>query len=610
MQKNLAQEAVIDNVYGQIIVIACPGSGKTTTLLRRINHMVEDEGINPSEILMITFTKAAAKEMGDRYAEKFNGNPGITFCTIHALCFAILKKFKKYTYDNILIDQQDIIFELIKYNKDVNDINQFVNDILTDISVVKNNRVSLSDFEPTCCEDKELFINIYKNYEKVKKEQEKVDFDDILLETYELLENNRDILDWIRDRYGYIHVDEYQDTNFLQRDIIYKIAGPNGNLTVVGDDDQSIYAFRGAKPEVMLNFKKDYPDAKDIYMSTNYRSDQNIIKSAALLVEKNEHRYPKDIIAASQNTGKVSYLQFNNKKTQLMCVAKKIQQLIKKGVKPENIAVLYRTNSQSSTIADILMEYDIPFQCNETIESKYSHWLFRDILSYYKMSQRKISQADFVRTITHPNRYFQGINIKNINFNRNSFKKALHDPLKEEWKNKKTEKNIDNYFNLLDYISILSPEKMMDALYYNGGYENYLQDYAEFRNCSEIELLNIWNSYEEDIARNHISTFEDWEKYANRYNLLISEKQNNKSGVCLSTMHKSKGLEWDYVFIIDCVDGMCPFSKAKTVEEIEEERRLFYVAMTRAKNELYMYSYMQSRNKNIQESPFIKESGM
>lgn len=610
MQKNLAQEAVINNVYGQTIVIACPGSGKTTTLLRRIHHMVEDEGINPSEILMITFTKAAAKEMGQRYSEKFGGNPGITFCTIHSLCFALLRKFKLYTYDNILSDADEIIFDIIKNYKNINDKSRFVSDILMDISVFKNNREDTGSFEPQCCDNKELFYSVFSKYEKIKKDQEKIDFDDILLETYEMLKESKDILDWIKDKYGYIHVDEYQDTNFLQRDIIYLIAGPNGNLTVVGDDDQSIYAFRGAKPEVMLNFKKDYPDAKDIYMSTNYRSDKKIIDAAATLVEKNIARYPKDIIAASSNEGETMYLQFNNKKMEMLCLGKKINKLIATGISPDDIAVLYRTNSQAGSVADILLDCNIPFQCNEGIESKYKHWIFKDIISYMKMAKGEGSQSDFIRTITHPNRYFGDLNINKIEFNKQSFFNALYNPNNEEWKNKKLQKNLNTYFNLLDYLSVLSPLKFLDVLYTTGGYEQYLYDYVEYRNLNENEIIGIWESYKNDLERKNIETFDEWIKYANTYNLLIEQKKNDISGVCLSTMHKSKGLEWNYVFIIDCIDGICPFSKAKSIEDVEEERRLFYVAMTRAKNKLFLYSYKNAGNKSVDESPFIMESGM
>lgn len=607
MQKNIAQEEVINNIYGQTIVIACPGSGKTTTLLRRINNMVENEGIEPSEILMITFTKAAAKEMSTRYVEKFGSNPGITFCTIHALCFALIRRFGEYEYENILIDAQEIVFDIIKNKNEINDKSQFANDVLTDISVVKNNNISLNTFIPKCSEDRDLFISIFKEYEKVKREREKIDFDDILLKAYDMLKNNKDILDWIRDRYGYIHVDEYQDTNFLQRDIVYMIAGELGNLTVVGDDDQSIYAFRGARPEIMLQFKEHYPDAKEIFMSTNYRSNKKILEHASHLINNNKVRFKKDIIAASNDDGVVKYQCYENKKMEMLRVATEIKKLINKGVNPNDIAVLYRTNSQSSSIADVLMELNIPFYSNETIESKYSHWMFQDIMSYYKMATKCGNQSDFIRTVTHPNRFITGVNITQCGFNKDKIKKASYNPCIEEWKNKRMEKNIDNYFGFIDYISILTPEKMLEALYGMGGYEDYLYEYSEYRNKGEGDLLNIWNSYESDITRKNIKTFEEWEKYSRVYNMMLQEKQKNPEGVCLSTMHKSKGLEWKYVFIIDCVNGVTPFSKAETNVEMEEERRLFYVAMTRAKEELYLCGYKKIKGRDVKESPYIKE---
>lgn len=608
MEKNIAQEEVINNIYGQTIVIACPGSGKTTTLLRRIHHMVEDENIDPNEILMITFTKAAAKEMSDRYKEKFGGNPGIIFSTIHALCFTILRQFKNYQYDDILTDAEEVIYKAISKISTINDKTQFVKDILMDISVVKNNNIDINKYEPKCCDNSELFIKIFKLYEKHKQEQNKVDFDDILLETYKLLKNNREILDIVKDRFGYIHVDEYQDTNFIQRDIIYLIAGNNGNLCVVGDDDQSIYAFRGARPEIMLNFKKDYPYAKEIYMSTNYRSCSDIIKYASNLIQKNKSRYDKDIIAFNKKRGSVRFDSFSNKSTEIEALGQMIQNLINKGVSPNNIAVLYRTNSQSVAVADKLISLNIPFQSNETIQSKYTHWMFKDIISYHKIATNTGTQNDFYRTVNHPNRYMSKINIKNCDLNLKDMYNALKNPYIEEWKNQKTMENIKKYLNLIKYLENQSPEKFTTILWKIGGYERYIEDYTEFRNENSNELFNIWNSYLSDITSKKFKTMDEWLLYANRYNIMFEKKQKEKNGICLSTMHKSKGLEWEYVFIIDCVEGTTPSDKSESISEIEEERRLFYVAMTRAKKVLYMMAHNSCGGKKTTISRFIKES--
>ena len=345
MKKNLAQEEVIDNIYGQMIVIACPGSGKTTTLLRRIHHMVEDEFINPSEILMITFTNAAASEMKTRYEKNYGENPGITFCTIHALCLKFLEMFDGFNRNNLLTNQIDFFEEEVNQLSDIDDKSKFIVELFTDISVVKNNSINPYNYKPKCCEDVKLFAELYEKYESKKKEEELFDFDDLLIRTYELINEEKDTLDWLRDTYGYIHVDEYQDTNFIQRDIIYAIAGENGNLTVVGDDDQSIYAFRGAKPEIMLSFKNKYPDAIEVYMDTNYRSDKEVIKYAKELIEHNKTRFKKDIKASSEQDGTVVYKTFDGKKNEIDGIVNEIKGLIDSGENPSNIAILYRTNS-------------------------------------------------------------------------------------------------------------------------------------------------------------------------------------------------------------------------------------------------------------------------
>lgn len=209
MQKNEAQERVISNIDGQMIVIACPGSGKTTTILRRIHHMVDEKGIDPAKILMITFTKAAADEMKSRYNKVYGPANGITFCTIHALCLALLKKFEEFSNESVLSNPGDILFDIIHNSRDINDKAKFVQDGLMDISRLKNSYTPLSQFRPTCCNAKEVFEQIYKAYEEKKNALGQIDFDDMLLRALDLLATEPDVLSWLQKKYQYIHVDEY-----------------------------------------------------------------------------------------------------------------------------------------------------------------------------------------------------------------------------------------------------------------------------------------------------------------------------------------------------------------------------------------------------------------
>ena len=304
MIANKAQEKVIETIDGQLIVIACPGSGKTTTLVRRIHHMVADCEIDSSHILMITFTNAAAKEMKERY-QKMYGQDEVTFCTIHSLCLAILKKFCGLTNDNILSDAQEFFFQALRGNKQINDKTEFIKLLVTDISVVKNNSLDLMEYRPQCCDDQKLFQQMFEQYEEYKTRYQLIDFDDMLLKAYQCMQENQECLAWLREKYQYIQVDEYQDTNFLQRDLIYLLAGEHGNLAVVGDDDQSIYGFRGARPEVMLRFQDFYPDVKFVRMNTNYRSCSGIIKAADQLIKNNTSRFAKEFQAFHEEEGPV-----------------------------------------------------------------------------------------------------------------------------------------------------------------------------------------------------------------------------------------------------------------------------------------------------------------
>ena len=606
MQKNEAQERVISNIDGQMIVIACPGSGKTTTILRRIYHMVADKGIDPTKILMITFTKAAADEMKSRYNKVYGPANGITFCTIHALCLALLKKFDGFSNESVLSNPGDILFDIIHNSRNINDKAKFVQDGLMDISRLKNSYTPLSQFRPTCCNDKEVFEQIYNAYEEKKNALGQIDFDDMLLRALDLLATEPDVLSWLQKKYQYIHVDEYQDTNLVQRDLIYTMAGEDGNLVVVGDDDQSIYAFRGASPKVMLGFKEDYPKAEQVYMTTNYRSDQAIIQNAKAVIANNKNRYQKEFLCNSNEKGKVHIYDFSARAAEIEMVGQKIKGLIDHGTDPSEIAILYRTNAQADAVLRVMEKYDIPFYSNDRLESRYNHWIYRDIVSYHKVAEHTGSKLDVQRTITHPNRYFKGIHVPDYDYDPRKMYSHLMDPDAESWKNQKLKERIYEYLALLNMIANASPETTMSRMRVFGDYGSYLKTYAKYRNTDVSEFEDIWDQYTEDLKKNKIQTFKEWESYKITYENKLVDIQSRHTGVCLSTMHKSKGLEWSYVFVIDCVDGTIPYIRNEEEADIEDERRLFYVAMTRAKHELWLYSY-RDRKKGIIPSRFLDE---
>ena len=606
MLENKAQEEAIHTVNKQVLVIACPGSGKTTTLLRRIHYMVTEAGISAAQILMITFTKAAADEMNKRYVSMYGDNPGVTFATIHSLCFSIVKKYGKKNVSVLSdIEIYNYFNYRVKYLDQINDKDNFVADVILDISVMKNNMISLSDYEPACTDNKELFASLYTGYEKYKEKESKVDFDDMLVMAKDILDNEPEVLLYLKNRYSYIQVDEYQDTNYIQRDIIYKLAGKEGNLAVVGDDDQSIYMFRGARPEIMLNFSKDYPECKVIHMSTNYRSLKEIIKTADHVVKHNSQRFAKDFYGAREEKVKVFFRNYLNNTSQLGGVLHKVRELLEQGVKPEQIAILYRTNKESMPFAEYFMREKIPFQCNERLKSKYHHWIFQDIQAYWKLSRGKKDKISFQRILNHPNRYFYGKAFHSVDPNLSSLKQAV-------WEQKggvhwQLQKGLENAETLFQHFKILNtfskPEVFMNYLYKATGYNDYLKEYAKLRKLDVKELTVVWNNLLDEAKL--YGSWDAWGRYIVAYNRQLQQANKSKDGITLSTMHRAKGLEWDYVFIINCVDGTIPHSNAMTPEEIEEERRLFYVAMTRAKDFLYLSAYKED-GKDI-SSPFIEE---
>lgn len=604
MLANKAQEEAIHTISGQMLLIACPGSGKTTTLIRRIHHMIVNEGIDPGSILMITFTKSAADEMGKKYQAMYQTNPGVTFATIHSLCFAIVKKFYEKPVDLITESEVFRYFSYkVKYMDEINDEDQFISDLILDISLLKNNMIPLENFTPSCIEKKKIFQKLYTEYEDMKTKEDKVDFDDMLVLAKKILETNSDAYQWIRNKYRYIQVDEYQDTNIIQRDIIYLIAGKNGNLAVVGDDDQSIYMFRGAKPDIMLNFPKDFPNAKIIRMSTNYRSLQGIISKADKLVKHNKKRFEKQFTGARKEEGSIFYRNYLNPVSQLMAVVQRIQTLIKDGVDPNQIAVLYRTNQESLPFIEAFLKKNIPFQCNEKVKSKYDHWIFYDIQAYQKVAKGKGTSADFCHILNHPNRFFYGKEFQNLPPEKDALIKAIYKQKKEFWKINSALKSADNLFRHLTIMKDMPPESFLKAMFLLVNYKDYISSYAKSRNADEKELLDIWNSYMNDAIQ--YKTWEAWGKHIVSYNRLIRSVSKKKDGVMLSTMHRSKGLEWNYVFIVNCMEDTIPYKKSKKSDEIEEERRLFYVAMTRAKDCLFLSSY-----KGKPVSRFIKECGL
>ncbi len=609
--RNEAQEEAIHTIDGPLLIVSCPGSGKTTTLIRRIHGMIES-GIAPNRILMVTFTNAAALDMQKKYQSMYQRNPGITFQTIHSLCFNLLRSERRYESNDLMTAQESRHFflEKLKHYHWVNDPWEMSQSLMTEISAIRNNYVNLSAYTPVSCSNP-AFSNLYTAYAEYKAERHKIDFDDMLFECKSMLEYNEEILRKWQNIFRYIQCDEYQDTNLVQRDILYMLAGKDGNLCVVGDDDQSIYRFRGADPSIMLHFKEDFPTAKVVMMGTNYRSALTIVQTAERLIDHNDQRFEKKFISerGSHNIyGNVIYLRCKSRKDEMDVLVKTIKELKDAGQSYRDMAVLFRTNKQAQLPVMELSAAEIPYYSTENVQSIYDGWIFGDIKAYANLSMGSGSGDEVLRVLNHPMRYLREGAFQGVEFSYRGFRRAI-EYLKngEYWKYKAADEKIRDWMDALGPGALKPsdpPKKLFDGLigYRSVHYDEYLADYAKFRNTDPKEFNDEIDELKSEASR--FGTIEEWFAYAEDYKRKLSEekRKNDRSGVTLTTMHKSKGLEWKSVFVIDVNKDTVPFEQGEdSVTDFEEERRLFYVSMTRAKDNLYLI------NSSKEESLFMKE---
>lgn len=470
---NEEQQKAIETIKGQLILVACPGSGKTTTLLGRIHEMIQ-QGVPAENILMVTFTTAAAGEMKQRFWKKYAEDGMVTFCTIHSFCLATLKKFAHFDAECVLAtgDIYEFFFQQLVRHKEIVDKVEYIKALLLDIAVCKNSMCPLAQFEPNCGE-KELFDELFKAYENWKDALGKIDYDDMLLKAYELMKNDKTCLEWLQERYQYIQIDEFQDTNYLQRDILYLLAGENGNIAVVGDDDQSIYGFRGAKPEIMLKFAEHYPNAVSLHLSMNYRSDRKIIECASNLIHHNKERFDKEFLASHEEEGIVHHQTYNDIDAEQRGLVKMILEKKMSMDEYRNTSILYRTNKEAVQVSDLLITEKIPFWCTEPIQDKYDHWIYRDILSYHKLGNGIGNKMDLNRILNHPQRFLFDSRFFKTD---GSLKQLMHVAATlpdGKWKRSKAMDSVEDMFYLFKKLEDKNPVDTLKILESFGRYKYF-----------------------------------------------------------------------------------------------------------------------------------------
>lgn len=603
MQFNNSQLKAVKHKTGPMLVIAGPGSGKTTVLTARIRNLIEEYSVNPANILVITFTKAAANEMKSRFNNMMGRSTNVTFGTFHAVFFMILRAAYNYSVDSIIKEdvRQNIIKQAIERSRlEPDDLNEMVSNITGEISRVKTETIDINAYYSASCPEEE-FRDIYKYYVKTLKKMGLIDFDDMLLYCHELLTTRRDILAKWQQKYQYILIDEFQDINKIQYDIIKLLAKPQDNLFIVGDDDQSIYGFRGSKPEIMLNFDKDYPDTDKVILDTNYRSTGNIVSAAGKVIAHNKVRFAKNINTVNDPGDKVDIIEFNTQAEEYEKIIDNIRKESASGGNYSDNAVLFRTNSTAAGFVRKLVEYSVPFVTRDGVPNVFEHWIARDVITYMNIAMGSRKRSDFLQIINRPKRYIGRDYLTDAEISFDNLEKYYED------KNWMIERVDRLKYDILAMAS-MSPYAMINYLRKGVGYDGYLDEYAQSHNMQVRELYDVMDELMES-ARN-FKTFNEWFAYIDEYGTKLRESyaaMDKQNAVILTTMHSSKGLEYPVVYIIDANEEITPHKKAVFVPEIEEERRMFYVAMTRAKRHLNIYYARKRYNKEIEVSRFVKE---
>ena len=609
------QKSAIHFKDGPALVLAGPGSGKTTVIVNRIISLIKEHSVSPSSILVITFTKAAAKSMRQRFLSLTGESyVSVTFGTFHAVFFSMLRHAYNYSAGSII--KADIQYNYIRnaamgFELEYPDENEMVTGIISEISRVKSNRLCIDTYEAVSC-PAATFRLIYKKYENMLISRRMIDYDDMIIMCYELLSKRADYRKAWQDKYKYILIDEFQDINKAQYDTIKLIAGKQANLFVVGDDDQSIYAFRGSKPDIMLGLSTEYRDIVQMYLNTNYRSSLEIVAGARSLIEYNKVRFAKDIRSCGMCSGRIKVCKMADIEEEALYLSKEVRELIADGIKPEEIAVISRTNIISNIYYTRLNSDGVACRTLTAVHNIYDSWLMQDIAAYMRLSQGMYDKENAVRIINKPSRYIKRALITQP-FNFEHLRKCYDG-------DEGLIKIINDMQFDIKMLSHMSPYAAVNYILKGIGYEDYINEEIigkrlnkeeVYAKLTEIKTLSRkymdikqWLKYIDEQAEKTEQENKSDKRQGNQKN---SDEKDSAGAVNIYTMHSCKGLEFKAVFIMDVCEGIIPYNKAVLDNEIEEERRLMYVAMTRAKEKLYLVYPIKRYGHDTAASRFISE---
>ena len=594
------QEKAISSAKRAVLVIAGPGSGKTTVLTERLLYLLRS-GVPAASCLLLSFTRASSREMEKRFQKKSGNGEMPHFSTIHALCLGLLREERGIGTESLatLYEKMDWIssyfFEKGIQREEIEEmLSNYCNQIAYFKSITEAERLSFLREEKN-----EDFLSLYRYYEVMREQRRKLDFEDLLLEVLKELQKGTEISERWKMRYRHILVDEFQDLSLIQYAIIHALSERAEGIFAVGDEDQSIYGFRGASPGILFRFTEDFPDCEKIFLKDNFRSKEEIVALSGRLIAKNKARFKKSFVGRKGSGGTAKYYLVENAMEEGKLLLKHVKESLERGCPPEELALLVRSKNQIPPLLPLFMEEGIPIVMEESVRNVFQHFIGKDLLAYLRLAENPERSMDLIQILSKP---YRGLRREKIVHQEG----GLRD-LKSAAKSKREQVEVKRLEKELSALSGLSP---WDGLLYirkEIGYERYLEEFAKKKNRDFTEWWDILEEITEMAAnyKDRASFF----RFVTEFNRKALEKrrEDREDGIRFMTYHSAKGLEFDEVFLPDCVEGVIPDGRAKKEEELEEERRSFYVAFTRARLGIHIYVTKERYSKKVHPSRFIGE---
>ncbi len=599
---NEEQRIATEHKDGPMLVLAGPGCGKTAVITGRIKNLIE-AGVSPDNILVVTFTVAAASEMKNRFLSLYNGDSGgLIISTFHSIFYKMLRK--EYSLRHGCVISEDFKFSLLKniisslYDDSYYET-ELTKNISQEISLIKGSGISSKNYYSLYLPS-DVFSKVFNDYLKWLNENRMMDFDDINTCTYRLLKTRPRVLQRWQNKFKYILVDEFQDINRIQYLILKMLALPENNLFIVGDDDQSIYGFRGSDPGIMLNFPNEFETCKRIYLINNYRSTSQILSAADKVISGNKRRYKKHLNAVKGSGADVEICIYENIWKELDELSLKIRKAHREGTRYGDMAVLVRTNLAARPVLERFLSDRIPYTAGAEIPSIHDHFIAKDIIAYLEIAAGKRDREDFLRIINKPNRYLA----KAAFYEKTvSFEQLYMYYEDRSWMCDR----IEELESHLKIIGGLAPYGGIQYIRKAVGYDDYIRDYAAERKIPSEELFELLDDIMESARP--FKTTAQWRSHIQEFSAEIKRMKTaskDDDAVNIITFHGSKGKEYDIVFLPDVNEGILPFRKAVSGDEKEEERRLLYVGMTRARKNLHICAVSERYEKEMKVSGFLE----